>query len=76
MNDSMLLLGAGLVFVVGFRSQKLLVQSIFRRRGGHEAFNETVLDGSIMCDCRPAYRTFVEQRRNKAIPFRHGDFGA
>ena len=76
MNDSMPLLGASLVFVVGFRTKKLLLQSIFRGRKGHEAFNETALGDSIMCDCRPAYRTFVEQRRNKPIPFRHGHFGA
>jgi hypothetical protein len=76
MNDSMLLLGAGLVFVVGFRTKNLLVQSIFRRRRGCEAFNKTVLDGSIMCDCRPVHRTLVEQRRHKSIAFKHGHYEA
>lgn len=76
MNDSMFLLGAGLVLVLRSGIKRLLVQSIRRRRKGHEAFNEAVLVGSFMCNCGPACRTFVEQRYNKPITFKHGHHGA
>jgi hypothetical protein len=67
MNGSMLLLAFSLVVVMGFRTKKLLAQSIFRRRRRHEAVDETVLDASIICDCRSACTTFVQP-----IPFRLG----